>query len=53
MLCHEVTKVHSAWRGLKVGGGWEAGGGGGGGRRRGGRGEKLEGEVSERELVYK
>ena len=28
MLCHEVTKVHSAWRGLKVGGGWEAGGGG-------------------------
>ena len=66
VLCHKVTKVHSAWRGLKVGGGWEAGGGGGGGgvvveggggggggRRRGGRGEKLEGEVSERELVYK
>ena len=30
VFCHEVTKVHSAWRGLKVGGGWEAGGGGGG-----------------------
>ena len=22
---HEVTKVHSVWRDLKVGGGWEAG----------------------------
>ena len=25
VFCHEVTKVHSVWRDLKVGGGWEAG----------------------------
>ena len=24
VLCYEVTKVDSVWRGLKVGGGWEA-----------------------------
>lgn len=24
---HKVTKVHSVWRDLKVGGGWKAGGG--------------------------
>ena len=24
VLCYKVTKVDSVWRGLKVGGGWEA-----------------------------
>ena len=58
---HEVTKVHSAWRDLKVGGGWEAGGWKKKGRERrrqrkkeGGekrRGEKLEGEEGKKKEV--